>query len=154
MPLHLQRLTSAFSPEFGSNASVNVHKLAGRFVALTETPLPVEFDPETLETAGVLDYRDGVEGIGTSPHPHIDPESGDALNTITHFSRTSEYRVFRLPAGTGAPRRKIIARIPAREPPTCTASGRRSASRARGVSTGRKPLRMLLTGRPYAENLE
>jgi beta,beta-carotene 9',10'-dioxygenase len=150
-----KRLTSAFSPEFGSNASVTVHKLAGRFVALTETPLPVEFDPETLETVGVLEYQDGVEGIGTSPHPHIDHESGDALNTITHFSRTSEYRVFLLPVGTGAPRRKIIARIPAREPAYMHSFGQTE----RHVVLAEyplvvNPLKMLLTGRPYAENLE
>ncbi len=150
-----KRLTSAFSPEFGSNASVTVHKLAGRFVALTETPLPVEFDPETLETVGVLDYRDSVEGIGTSPHPHTDPGSGDALNTITHFSRTSEYRIFRLPAGTGAPRRKIVARIPAKEPAYMHSFGQTE----RHVVLAEyplvvNPLKMLLTGRPYAENLE
>jgi beta,beta-carotene 9',10'-dioxygenase len=150
-----KRLTSAFSPEFGSNASVTVHKLAGRFVALTETPLPVEFDPETLETVGVLEYQDGVEGIGTSPHPHTDPGSGDALNTITHFSRTSEYRVFRLLAGTGAPRRKVVARIPAREPAYMHSFGQTE----RHVVLAEYPLvvnslKMLLTGRSYAENLE
>jgi carotenoid cleavage dioxygenase-like enzyme len=151
-----KRLTSAFSPEFGSNASVTVHKLAGRFVALTETPLPVEFAPETLETAGVLEYRDGVKGIGTSPHPHTDPENGDALNTITHFSRTSEYRIFRLPAaGTGPLRRKTIARIPAREPAYMHSFGQTE----RHVVLAEyplvvNPLKMLLTGRPYAENLE
>ncbi|CAA9452953.1 MAG: 15,15' beta carotene dioxygenase [uncultured Rubrobacteraceae bacterium] len=150
-----KRLTSAFSPEFGSNASVTVHKLAGRFVALTETPLPVEFDPETLETAGVLDYRDDVEGIGTSPHPHTDSRSGDALNTITHFSRTSEYKVFRLPARTGTPRREVVARIPAREPAYMHSFGQTE----RHVVLAEyplvvNPLKMLLTGKPYAENLE
>jgi beta,beta-carotene 9',10'-dioxygenase len=152
-----KRLTSTFSPErsFGSNASVTVHKLASRFVALTETPLPVEFDPETLETIGVIEYGDGVEGIGTSPHPHIDPTSGDALNTITHFSRQSEYRVFRLPAGTGTPRRKIVARIHADEPAYMHSFGQTE----RHVVLAEyplvvNPLRMLLTGKPYAENLE
>ena len=150
-----KRLTSAFSPEFGSNASVTVHKLAGRFVALTETPLPVEFDPETLKTAGVVEYRDGVEGIGTSPHPHTDPESGDALNTITHFSRTSEYRVFRVPAGAETPRRELVARISAREPAYMHSFGQTE----RHVVLAEyplvvNPLKMLLTGKPYAENLE
>jgi beta,beta-carotene 9',10'-dioxygenase len=150
-----KRLTSAFSPEFGSNASVTVHKLAGRFVALTETPLPVEFDPETLETTGVLEYRDGVEGIGTSPHPHTDPESGDILNTITHFSRTSEYRIFQLPAGTGSPRRKTVARIPAREPAYMHSFGQTESHVVLAeYPLVVNPLRMLLTGRPYAENLE
>jgi carotenoid cleavage dioxygenase-like enzyme len=152
-----KRLTSAFSPErsFGSNASVSVHKLAGRFVALTETPLPVEFDPETLETVGVVEYEDDVEGIGTSPHPHADPKSGDALNTITHFSRQSAYKVFRIPAKASAPRRKVIAEIPTTEPAYMHSFGltQRHVVLAEYPLVV-NPLKMLLTGKPYAENLQ
>ncbi|MCA1731448.1 MAG: carotenoid oxygenase family protein [Actinobacteria bacterium] len=149
-----KRLSSAFSPEFGSNASVNIHRLAGRFVSLTETPLPVEFDPETLKTLGVVEYEDDVEGIGTSPHPHTE-SSGDALNTITHFSRRSSYKVFRLSENTGALRRKIVAEIPAREPAYMHSFGLTKhyvvlAEYPLVVS----PAKMLLTGKPYAENLE
>lgn len=149
-----KRLSSAFSPEFGSNASVNIHRLAGRFVALTETPLPVEFDPETLKTVGVVEYEDDVEGIGTSPHPHTE-RSSDALNTITHFSRRSSYKVFRISGYAGAPRRKIVAEIPAREPAYMHSFGLTKhyvvlAEYPLVVS----PAKMLLTGKPYAENLE
>ena len=35
------------------NANVNLTKLGERFISMTETPIPVEFDGETLETAGV-----------------------------------------------------------------------------------------------------
>jgi len=34
------------------NPNVNIAPLGGRMVALTETPLPVAFDPETLQTVG------------------------------------------------------------------------------------------------------
>lgn len=150
-----KRLTSAFSPQFGSNASVSIHRLAGRFVALTETPLPVEFDPETLETVGVVEYEDGVQGIGTSPHPHTDPKSGDALNTITHFSRQSAYKIFRIPAKSGAPRREVIAEIPAAEPAYMHSFGltHRHVVLAEYPLVV-NPLKMLLTGKPYAENLQ
>lgn len=150
-----KRLTSAFAPEFGHNASVNVHKLAGRFVALTETPLPVEFDPETLETVGVVEYEDNVEAIGASPHPHVDITSGDALNTITHFSRKSSYKVFRVPARRRTPRRVVLATLPTEEPAYMHSFGQTE----RYVVLAEyplvvNPLKMLLTGRPYAENLE
>src|SRR5690349_17377389 len=35
------------------NANVSINKVAGEFVAMTEAPLPVKFDPHTLETLGV-----------------------------------------------------------------------------------------------------
>jgi carotenoid cleavage dioxygenase-like enzyme len=150
-----KRLASAFSPErnFGSNASVNIHRLAGRFVALTETPLPVEFDPETLETVGVVEYEDDVEGIGTSPHPHTDPRTGDALNTITHFSRRSSYKVFRVPAGKL--RREVIAEIPASEPAYMHSFGlTRQYVVLAEYPLVVNPMKLLLTGKPYAENLK
>jgi len=150
-----KRLTSAFSPQFGSNASVSVHKLAGRFVALTETPLPVEFDPVTLQTIGVVEYEDSVEGIGTSPHPHTDPKTGDAFNTITHFSRQSSYKIFRMPARAGAPRREVIAEIPASEPAYMHSFGvTRHYVVLAEYPLVVNPMKMLLTGKPYAENLE
>ena len=43
------RIYTLFVPEPADNAAVNVTRIADPFVALTETPLPVEFDPQTLE---------------------------------------------------------------------------------------------------------
>src|SRR5205807_1240575 len=51
-----QRVSTMFSPKISDNANVNLVKLGERFVAMTETPIPVQFDPETLATAGVA-YR-------------------------------------------------------------------------------------------------
>ena len=45
------RIGAVFSPEHTDNANVNLVRLGERFIAMTETPMPVEFDPETLETA-------------------------------------------------------------------------------------------------------
>src|SRR6202167_5689682 len=39
------------------NANVNVARLGERFVAMTETPLPVQFDPHTLKAAGVPPFQ-------------------------------------------------------------------------------------------------
>ena len=48
-----QRVASLFDPGFTDNANVNVAKIMGKWVALTETPMAVAFDPETLATLGV-----------------------------------------------------------------------------------------------------
>jgi beta,beta-carotene 9',10'-dioxygenase len=47
------RVFSVFSPKLTDNANVNLVKLGERYISMTETPIPVEFDGETLETAGV-----------------------------------------------------------------------------------------------------
>ena len=46
-----------FSPDFGDNANINMVKLGERCLALTETPISVEFDADTLAAAGV-----GIQG--------------------------------------------------------------------------------------------
>ena len=58
-----------FSPQLSDNANVNLVKLGDRFISMTETPIPVQFDAETLETAGVA-YE--VPGMLTTAHPHLD----------------------------------------------------------------------------------
>ncbi len=109
-----KRVTSMFSPQFGHNASVNVSMIADRFVAWTETPLPVEFDPRTLHTLGVFDFDDDWDALTTTPHPHTDPASGDALNNTVKFGAASAYKVYRIPAG--ARRRVPLATLSVKEP--------------------------------------
>ena len=67
-----KRVQTLFSPgkALPDNANINVTRLGERFIAMTETPLPVQFDPHTLETAGVRPYE--VPGQLTTAHPHID----------------------------------------------------------------------------------
>src|SRR5690242_9548443 len=51
-----QRVSAMFSPKISDNANVNLVKLGEKFIAMTETPIPVQFDPGTLAAAGVA-YR-------------------------------------------------------------------------------------------------
>ena len=52
-----QRIASWFSPKVSDNACVNIAQFADAVVALTETRLPVRFDPATLATLGVREYE-------------------------------------------------------------------------------------------------
>ena len=54
----------------GANANVSIGKIAGRFVAQTESPVPVAFDEETLKTIGIVSYGDTLKGELTTAHPH------------------------------------------------------------------------------------
>src|ERR1700694_1818849 len=60
-----KRVTSMFDPRATDNANVNVSRIAGHFVSMTETPLPVEFDRETMDTVGVFDYDGAAANLHT-----------------------------------------------------------------------------------------
>ena len=50
------------------NANVNIGHLGERFIAMTETPLPVQFDPHTLQAAGVRPIKS--PDCSSTAHPH------------------------------------------------------------------------------------
>ncbi len=104
-----QRLFTLFQREGTDNANVNIARLADQAVALTETPMPVVFDPDTLETRGHLEFADELTGHHTTAHPHHDPARGETINYHTRFGRSVTYEIHRLPDGTA--RRERIARL-------------------------------------------
>jgi beta,beta-carotene 9',10'-dioxygenase len=95
------------------NTNVNVHRLGGRVVALTETPAVTEFDPGTLATVATRRPRT-PPGQLTTAHPHHDAERGETVNYVTRFGRRNAYQVYRQPDGSWG--REVIATVPARHP--------------------------------------
>ncbi len=109
------RMTAAFSAPDNDNANVNLAQLGDRYIAMTELPLPVEFDRETLGTVGKVDWDDRVGGSVGSAHPHHDREANELISYVTEFSARNTYKLFAVPAGSSS--RRLIAKIPAgREP--------------------------------------
>jgi beta,beta-carotene 9',10'-dioxygenase len=86
-----KRFATMFRPNFTDNCNVNLTRLGDEYIAMTETPLPVAFDPETLDTLGVA-YK--PPGIHATAHPHHDPERGELIAYVTHFGPRSEYRIY------------------------------------------------------------
>lgn len=98
------RVMAVFQPKISDSAKVNLTEAAGRFMALAETPLQIEFDPDTLKSVGVFNYEDRLVGQMTTVHPHFDYERDEMLNVVTRYNRVSQYRLYRV-AGGGAPQR-------------------------------------------------
>lgn len=98
------------------NANINIAKIAGEHVALTETPLPVRFDLATLETMGVLNYQDDLphQKCWESAHPHHDKKQGETINYLIEYGQTSFYILYRIQDGSSS--REVIAKIPVQEP--------------------------------------
>ena len=118
-----------FSPKLSDNANVNLMQLGERFVSMTETPIPVQFDAETLEYAGVA-YD--PPGILTTAHPHLDRATGGALNYAAKLGPRNSYRFFRVPSGSGDP--EVIGKIGVDKPAYVHSFGlTRALARARRV---------------------
>lgn len=82
--------------EAGNNAVVNVTRLGDEFVAMTEFPLTVRFDPRTLQTLGVLDYNDKLAAFTATAHPHYDPVRRAGINMMTEYGRKTAYQIYSL----------------------------------------------------------
>ncbi|HTB51020.1 MAG TPA: carotenoid oxygenase family protein [Solirubrobacteraceae bacterium] len=101
-----KRVATAFSPPaIGDNANVNLTRLGDEFLAMTETPLPVVFDPHTLATLGV---GEPAPGQLTVAHPHQSPKTGELVSYATHFGPYTTYRVY---AQQSRGRRRMIAKL-------------------------------------------
>lgn len=145
-----KRVQTLFAPRLSDNANVNVARLGERFVAMTETPLPVQFDPFTLECADVRPFQG--PGHLSSAHPHLDRARGTMLNYAARLGgRRSSYRFYSLAPGAGEPR--VIASLPTREAAYVHSFGLTD----RWLVLGEfplvvNPLALALSGRPYIEN--
>jgi carotenoid cleavage dioxygenase-like enzyme len=150
-----KRVQTLFSAgELPDNANVNVTRLGERYIAMTETPLPVQFDPLTLEAAQVRPYE--APGQLSTAHPHANRASGAMLNYAAKLGARSSYRFYEVPAG-GAPGRalpaRVIGELGVREPAYMHSFGLTErwfvlAEFPLVVN----PLALALSGRPYIEN--
>ncbi len=143
-----QRVTAMFSPQLTDNANVNLVKLGERFIAMTETPIPVQFDQETLSAAGVP-YK--PPGQLTTAHPHLDRATKGMLNYAAKLGPRNSYRFFLLRPDSSKP--QLLASRSVKEPAYMHSFGLTE----RWLVLAEFPLvvnpvNLALSGRPYIEN--
>jgi beta,beta-carotene 9',10'-dioxygenase len=143
-----QRVSAMFSPKISDNANVNLVKLGERFIAMTETPIPVQFDDDTLAAAGVA-YE--APGMVTTAHPHMDRATKGMLNYAAKLGPRNSYRFFLLRPDATQP--EVIATQAVREPAYMHSFG----LTPRWLVLAEfplvvNPLRLAFSGRPYIEN--
>ena len=106
-----RRLATLFvTPEITDNGAVNITRLGEQYMAMTESPMPVVFDSQTLQTLNVEAPRPGT--LPTA-HPHRDPASGELIGYTTKLGARSKYQLF-----TQAPGRppRVLRSIGVQEP--------------------------------------
>ena len=111
--------------------------------------MPVQFDPHTLQTAGVQPYE--VPGELTTAHPHSDRATGGMINYAAKLGRVSSYRFFAVDPDASKPRGLSSQRV--KEPAYMHSFGLTE----RWLVLAEfpfvvNPLALALSGRPYIEN--
>ena len=101
-------------PESTDNANVHVARIGEHYVALTEAPRRIAFDPESLETHGEFRWRDDIPEHLATAHLRTDPTRGETIGYSTEFGRKPTYHIYRIPGGRAG--RKRIASVPAEGP--------------------------------------
>ena len=87
------RLATFLTDQY-DNTNIIAERIGSEYVALTESPRKVSFDPDTLETTGHVEYDDDVPaGHLSCAHLKRDPATGVLVNVDTAFGRTSNYHV-------------------------------------------------------------
>jgi beta,beta-carotene 9',10'-dioxygenase len=146
------RLKAVFWPaKLTDNGNVSVQALDGKIVALTETTMPIVFDPETLETQGVFGFDARLDGQVTSAHPHYDFARRCQYSYIVKFGRHSFYRLFRIAMDSG--RQEPVAELPVDRPAYMHSFGMTERSLVlTEFPLVVDPLRLRFSGRPFVEN--
>lgn len=129
------------------NGVVAIDRIGEAVVALTETRLPVVFDPETLETLGNHAYEADVDRATTTAHPHRD--GARAYTYLTRFGRRSVYRLI---VQEGA-RETTLVEIPVERPAYMHSFGMSAKSLV--LVEGPlvvDPLLMMLVNAPFIQN--
>lgn len=149
-----QRAMSWFFPEpFTDNGSVNVAQWHGEMVALTETRLPVRFDPVTLATVGLREYDHRAKGPIATAHPHFDRARGRHYSYLVDFGWKSNYRILAIDEKTGD--QTLLTSIPVDRPAYMHSFGMTEHYLVlTEFPLVVNPLKLLLSGKPFIRNYQ
>jgi carotenoid cleavage dioxygenase-like enzyme len=147
------RVASVFHPQVTDSAKVNITRIADRYLALAETPIQVEFDPQTLESVGVVGWDDSTFGRMTTVHPQLDAEHGVGYNLVTRYGAASRYVLRQFSTEDRTLATQTLASRIAREPAYLHSFG--MSERYLVIAEFPfvvNPISLLLWLRPYIEN--
>jgi beta,beta-carotene 9',10'-dioxygenase len=133
-------------PNMTDNPKIHVARIGERYMALGETPMQVEFDPQTLEKIGVDEIVPGAFAYKTTAHPHF--EKDHAYNLVVKFGMQSYYRIYDM-----VQKKKHLANVPVAKPAYMHGFG--MSERYFIIAAGPLvvvPIHLLFWKKPYIEN--
>lgn len=82
-------------PSLTDNGHINIIQYGDELLATSETPLPIEFDEDTLETLDYAHYTDNLKGQIEPSHPHYD-KNGWVYSYFLKYGLFSKYQIYRM----------------------------------------------------------
>lgn len=145
-----RKVMSAFVVDATDNPNVSLVKQGEHFLALTELPIPMEFDPVTLRSVGPVRYNDKLPPGSTTAHPH--QQDGVTYNQVLHYSGNTSYRFY---GQRGLEPRQEIAKVSVPEASYVHSFGITEDWFVLTCSPFQvAPLKLLLRSRPFIENFD
>lgn len=145
-----QRIASGFMPKLTDNGAVTLHRTGDRWLAMTETPLAVVFDPTTLDSLGVERTAPGLRF--PVAHAHPDPQTGELVFLRVHMGPSPKYEITaRAPSGD----ERTIATVKCSRPGYQHSFG--ITDRFAVISESPfvvNPLKLAIGGKPFIENYQ
>lgn len=77
------------------NPVVSIQKIEDRYIAMTEMPLAVEIDPQTLAIRGDFPVANVPDAQTSTAHPLFDAAQGETYNMMVKFGRQHKYRIYK-----------------------------------------------------------
>lgn len=109
-----ERLWGMLVGEPYDNTNVIAERVGDDYLAFTETPRQVQFDPDTLATTGDVTYDGDVpSGQLTCAHARRDPDTGRLVTFDTSFGRRHTYEVYEIVSPTA---RRHVASVETDQP--------------------------------------
>jgi carotenoid cleavage dioxygenase-like enzyme len=96
------------------NTNVHVARIDQEYVALTEAPRRVSFDPETLQTQTEFEFTDEITEHLTAAHLVDDQDQRELIGFATQFGRVPQYHIYKIPYESR--QRERITSVDARGP--------------------------------------
>lgn len=97
------RVRQVLTGAFPDNPSIGVARMGGEYLAVTESPWGLAFDPETLAFRGRRDLTAGLDVDLTLGHLHRDGTEGAFYNLGASYGSERGYTLFRRPDGDDGP---------------------------------------------------
>lgn len=147
----LARLKHFGKPRITDNAAVVMSRLDGQWIATTETPHVIAFDPHTLETLPGMGFEDDLDIQLMAAHGLTD--GGTYWNIGITLGPRCAYKLFRVRPDSR--RRELVGSIPVAKAGYTHAFAMTSRHALIWETAMRaQPLGFLLTGRSYIHNFK
>jgi beta,beta-carotene 9',10'-dioxygenase len=110
----IARMFSNLLGPITDNANVNISRMGGRVVALTETTHAMSFDPWTLGFTGELIFDDKLKAQVWTAHPHYDFQRKKLYNLMIAFGPRNSYKFYSMDEGSNT--RVLLCEIKSSRP--------------------------------------